>query len=95
MVVGTPRVSATSITQWPVGTIVRVVGRVQNINGDTVTLETDSNNTRFINVHKKPESDYRGGQFYEVVGVTNVDVSVNEQIVYDWGNSFGMLFHAH
>jgi hypothetical protein len=81
--IATPRVNAATIKNY-IGTIVRVVGQAQS---NTSLRAFDGE----VTIRKPTGSSFQTGNYYEVVGEVSQDGSVNENFLYDWGQSFGMF----
>jgi hypothetical protein len=83
----TPRVNATYLDEFKTKNV-RIVGQVTQVHGDNVVIGANGQ----IQLNLSPAvGEVHVGQFYEIIGTVQNDLSVNVSGVQDFGNNVGKL----
>jgi len=86
----TPRVNASTLKSH-VGGTVRIVGRVKEMDGKRVALETSDGGVAFVNANPERLAPYT--DVVEVCGTVQPDGSVTEQHVVQFGPNFDLALY--
>ncbi|RPA79779.1 replication factor A protein 3 [Ascobolus immersus RN42] len=81
----TPRINASFLQQFENQTVI-IVGKCIQVRGENALVEAGGN----INVHLSPNGTCVPGNFVEIVGKVQPDMTVKSLLTTDWGTDVDM-----
>lgn len=79
-----PRITAANLGEFQ-GKTVRILGRVASLRGEQAQIESGGQ----CNVHITRDAHLVAGNWAEVVGKVNGDLSITAMLCTDWGSEIG------